>query len=241
MQVKSFAYSTASGGVGVTERLVLGHDKLLDLCSIGDRSIDPGSYSRSDDALGKDDDLITGGHEECYIIVAIFGTYDPSGASAGGTGGGGSRYSLLASFSSAITPLMSGVPVRSAVGSDRYEYFKFTLLQPRTDVMFAVTALSGDPDMYIGLSPLVHPTRFNNTWFQSQLGSDTLVLQADEISKRCIPNPRLGKHCDLYVGVYGWRNSTFTVVAVADEGYQSAATLLEQQPQSGFAPKGTYR
>ena len=89
--------------------------------------------------------------------------------------------------------------------------------------------------------PLTHPSRSNFTWYQSKFGADTLTLQWSEISKRCVPRPTvIGGDCDIYIGVFGWQNTSFTVMANVDEGFRSPITLIDQSPQSGFVGNEEY-
>jgi len=95
--------------------------------------------------------------------------------------------------------------------------------------------------MYISMAPVRHPSRGNNSWFQSKFGADTLTLQYRETSKHCVPNPLIvGKHCDVFIGVFGWLNTSFTILATVDEGFRSPVVLLDQAPQSGFVGGSQY-
>lgn len=93
-------------------------------------------------------------------------------------------------------------------------------------------------DLFIGVAPITHPSRQNFTWFQSKFGADTMTLQYSEVSKHC--NLLRVGHCDIYIGVYGWMNTTFTVLATVDEGFLSPVTLIDQAPQSGFVATSDY-
>ncbi len=42
-------------------------------------------------------------------------------------------------------------------------------------------------------------------------------------------------------GVYGWQNSTFSILAALDEGFLAPMLLLDQAPQSGFVALGAYK
>jgi hypothetical protein len=48
-------------------------------------------------------------------------------------------------------------------------------------VFVAVTPIAGDPDLFIGVAPLTHPSRGNYTWFQSKFGADSVTLQVCDI------------------------------------------------------------
>ena len=91
------------------------------------------------------------------------------------------------------------------------------------------------------MQPLTHPSRDNYTWFQSKFGADSITLQYREISQHCVPRPLVtGGDCDIYIGVFGWMNTSFTIMAAADEGFRSPVTLIDQNPQSGFVGAAAY-
>ena len=49
------------------------------------------------------------------------------------------------------TTLKNGEPTEGEVGSDNYQYFSFALTEKGVDLTFSLTALSGDPDLFIGI------------------------------------------------------------------------------------------
>jgi hypothetical protein len=65
--------------------------------------------------------------------------------------------------------------------------------------------------MYISVAPNRHPNQHNFTWAQAMFGSDTLTIQSRDLATYC---PAGQMHtCDFYIGVYGWRNSSYSIVA----------------------------
>eukprot|EP00598_Pedospumella_elongata_P002386 CAMPEP_0184975878 /NCGR_PEP_ID=MMETSP1098-20130426/6959_1 /TAXON_ID=89044 /ORGANISM="Spumella elongata, Strain CCAP 955/1" /LENGTH=2755 /DNA_ID=CAMNT_0027498653 /DNA_START=79 /DNA_END=8346 /DNA_ORIENTATION=+ len=167
--------------------------------------------------------------DNCYFIVAVVGAMTSS------------SYSIMTSTPDATLQLTAGVPRQSHVDSGKLEYFKFSITQPELDVVISVTPINGDPDMFISMAPVRHPTRDNNTWFQSKFGADSITLQYRDTAKHCVPNPNVaGKHCDVYIGVFGWMNTTFTILANVDEGFRSPVLLLDQSPQTGLVDTAHY-
>lgn len=67
-----------------------------------------------------------------------------------------------------------------------------------------------------------------------------MTLQAADLATYCKPDPASGKNCDLYIAVYSWYNSSYSIEAHMDEGFANAVTLLDGQPQSGYASFGGY-
>lgn len=115
----------------------------------------------------------------------------------------------------------------------------FGVLIIHSSMCFSPLALLAD--LYISLEPVTRPDQRNYTWHQSKFGADTLTLQYSDIAKHCVPDPtRAGGECDFFVGVFGWQNSTFTILAAAKEGFRSPITLLDLAPQSGAVLTGEY-
>ena len=44
----------------------------------------------------------------------------------------------------------------------------------------------------------------------------------------------------MYIGVFGWMNTTFTILANVDEGFRSPVLLLDQSPQTGLVDTAHY-
>lgn len=80
----------------------------------------------------------------------------------------------------------------------------------------------------------------NHTWGTAALGADTLTLQAEMLQEHCIPNAATAG-CVYTIAVYGWMNSSYTILATLDEGWGNPTRLLDGQPQSGYVAQGAYR
>eukprot|EP01038_Epipyxis_sp_PR26KG_P008213 gene8213-11113_t len=167
--------------------------------------------------------------DQCYLILAVCGVYVSSTSSS---------YLLSLSTQDSTVTLLNGIPTRSHVSSGQYQYFKYSYVQPNIDLFVSVTPIYGDPDVYIGLG--FYPTRNNYTWFQALVGADAGTYQAPDIATKCVPNPSIAKMCQFYIGVYGWKNTSFSILASTDEGFKSPITLIDKQPQQGHVEKGRY-
>lgn len=71
--------------------------------------------------------------------------------------------------------------------------------------------------------------------------TDTLTIQSAALKEHCTPNPALGLGCDLGIGVYGWSNTSFSIVATLNRGWASPVDLTPGRPQAGYVSKGLYR
>lgn len=136
--------------------------------------------------------------------------------------------------------LQDGVPMRDLVGPRGYEYFKIKVVDPAQDLSISVTPFSGDPDLFVGTSANPHPSKNNHTWAARGFGADTLTLQASDMGKYCTPKPARGLGCDYFVGVYGWTNTSFSILATTRKAWSNPVLLFKGQPQSGNVEKSDY-
>lgn len=118
--------------------------------------------------------------------------------------------------------------------------FRFSVADPNADLTITVTPFSGDPDIYVDVPPNVHPTKDNFTWASRGFGSDTLSLQAAAMREHCIPDPLVGTPCHYIVGIYGWTNTSFSIMASLNTGWLNPITLFAGQPQEGVVGQSSY-
>ena len=209
----SYSLRNAETGSG---NIAISHKILKELC------VENAEKDRSADRLYS---------EDCYIIVGVIGTYDSELESS---------YRIEISSQDSTTTLSSGVAIRSSLPEQTIDYYKYSVTAPDKDVVVSITPFYGDPDMFMAFAPNVHPNPDNYTWIAANYGADTLNIQSDEIKKHCIPDPDEGKHCDFFIGVYAWRNTSYSIVARMEEGSKHPVILSDGQPQSGSVETGFY-
>lgn len=122
-----------------------------------------------------------------------------------------------------------------------YEYFQVKVVDPSADLLISVTPFSGDPDLYVGQPELPHPSKDNYTWASRGFGGDTITIQAEAMKEYCTPIPALGEGCDYYIGVYGWTNTSFSIMASLSMGWTRPIVLTPGQPQNGQVKKNGYQ
>jgi hypothetical protein len=167
--------------------------------------------------------------DACYYLVGVFGRdYTKN------------EFTIVAKFEDNTITLQDSVAIRDVVGPRMYEYFKIKVVDPDGDLTISVTPFSGDPDLYISPAPEAHPRKENYTWASRGFGGDTLTLQAEDMRKYCTPDSARGVGCDIYIGVYGWTNTSFSIMASLNMGWMNPIVLFSGQPQSGHVHKGTY-
>jgi hypothetical protein len=200
------------------------------------------SYKLSSSALGSD--ILIVNHRwltsacsknhptgQCYVIVGIYGSYNSNTATS---------FTLVSSLEESTLQLANGVPIRGQVGTTNYEYYKYSLSEPNVDITFSLTPFNGDADLFVAMAPVYHPRSTNFTWMAAAYGEDTLTVQSQEFSSSCMPNPATGKHCDFFLGVYGFVNASYSLMVSMDTGFQNPITLIDGQPQAGSIQPGRY-
>jgi hypothetical protein len=108
--------------------------------------------------------------------------------------------------------LQAGRSVVSTVAKHDFRYFSLLNPNPFARLTFSVSVTSGDADLYITthlLNSTVHfPTLQDYTWRSVKIGSDSLTIDyLKDAAHYCYD-------CDYVVGVYGYKNTTFTLTAL---------------------------
>lgn len=113
--------------------------------------------------------------------------------------------SLVSPILAAVS-LQDGVPQRSAVNQGKYSQFLFTLPStPAAILTVVVTPFGdGDPDLYVSTSA-EYPTQQSYTAKAQDFGEDSITLYDVAAT-------------DVKIAVYGWRNTSFTIVATVEHG-----------------------
>lgn len=100
-----------------------------------------------------------------------------------------------------------------------YNYYMFPLQYKYEDFTIALTAFSGDPDLYIFLSPdNPQPTRNSYDFRSRGIGSDVITIPwGGGIQSKCPALPDVYNHgdpthCMVYLGVYGQSPSHYSIV-----------------------------
>eukprot|EP01138_Halocafeteria_seosinensis_P006841 gb/GECG01006995.1/.p1 GENE.gb/GECG01006995.1/~~gb/GECG01006995.1/.p1 ORF type:complete len:1988 (+),score=202.50 gb/GECG01006995.1/:1-5964(+) len=136
--------------------------------------------------------------------------------------------------------LAEGVSVEGSVpggtDKDNFEYFYFQNTEHDATLLFSLTALSGDPDLFIstgnGNSSML-PTFWSAEWKSLSLGSDVIEIQTKFDKDSC--RNKGGEDCSYWVGVAsGTAPASFSIV-VSTEADSSVTLLTDGQPVTDFA------
>eukprot|EP01041_Mallomonas_annulata_P003044 gene3044-5962_t len=197
---------------GTSNFIHISHSKISEICS------DSSSNAN------------TNANSKCYLIVGVLGVSY-----------GNSNYRILLSYEDSTIILSSGVSIRNQIGQGQYQYYKYSQTLRKRDVVLSVTPFSGDPDVFISMKPITHPTRSNFTWISASFGTETITLQGHDIEHHCAKKKVCNAmRCDLYIGVYGARNSSYSIVASMDEGFVAPIILIDNQIQNGKVDTDKY-
>ena len=134
--------------------------------------------------------------------------------------------------------LRDGLPVANVhVQSNKTVWFYYQVPNGNTaDVRIVVTALSGDPDIVASFTNPQPYCYFQNNvetctahdYLENDFGDETLV-----IPKSALPTTA---NASLYIGIFGFFESYFSIVATQQNGSIPDHTLLfDGQPQAGSA------
>ncbi|OMJ88503.1 hypothetical protein SteCoe_9537 [Stentor coeruleus] len=114
--------------------------------------------------------------------------------------------------------LNEDVPITGVVMQNEYNYYTFPIHYKHEDVTISITALTGDPDMYISVDPLnPNPTYLEYDFISTTFGSEYITLVWEQgLKDKCPDMPddyNFGDktECNVYIGVHGFETSTYII------------------------------
>jgi len=116
-----------------------------------------------------------------------------------------SSYSLTASQEKQYIDLDAGVPAFYNIRGGLYRDFRFRV-DPKNDVVISMHSYSGDADLYVGTTTNV--SRQNYIWTSAAGSSDVLTISKNDPGRQ---SPEFSGQ--LYIAVYGFRDSSFNITA----------------------------
>jgi len=133
-----------------------------------------------------------------------------------------------------VITLLNGEGVSGEFSSNaQWNYYEFDIVSNTMGFSVPLTALTGDPDLYISRSSL--PSLTNYDFLSNRFGSDFIHISPAEFkgTKK------------FYIGVYGYTTATFTIMAITDSNNNVVAGKLFPHkiplspPSSSDPPKPT--
>jgi hypothetical protein len=146
----------------------------------------------------------------CRIFVAVFGS----------TAG---QYRLSASVKG-LTVLQTGQSVGGHVEEHRYRYYSFINTDPIADITISVTAIQGDPDIYINAVSAGqldrYPTVDDFMWRSIHAGDDLVEIK--------YLDRYFCSDCEYIIAINGFHNATFNLMATTTSA--SVVSLVSNHP-----------
>jgi hypothetical protein len=146
------------------------------------------------------------------------------------------HFRIVFSVAQSLVSLSDGVSVPNVhVAANKTVNFMYSAVSNTNDITVTITTLTGDPDLvgsfiYAYPSCIFTPSGYevcsNFTYLQNQAGDETLVVPASSIPTS-LP-------ARLYLGVFGFTDSTFSIVVTQNNGsVADRVYLLDGMPQAG--------
>ncbi|KAL1503384.1 hypothetical protein AB1Y20_011435 [Prymnesium parvum] len=139
---------------------------------------------------------------------------------------------LLGSYGT-INTLQEGLPARGVVPAGTYLFYQIPIERLNVSISAYLTPLSGDADLYASF--VQHrPTKGNSNFSSTSSGTTNDQLRISPSDPHfCHSQP-----CRLFISVYGYRNSSFSLVVSQRE--VSRVRLIDGQPQVGSLESHTW-
>jgi len=151
----------------------------------------------------------------CTFHIGVFGFAD-------------CNFTITASSNIASTHLVEGIPLTTASPTGEFEYFFFRNYVPNREIDVIVTALSGDPDVYVS-TIYQDPGPGRSEYSSTAWGSDLIVLDPANST------------APYYIGVKSFINATFTILIQGTSSNSRLVQLNDGQPIKGVVKAGHFR
>lgn len=123
-----------------------------------------------------------------------------------------------------IRALKEGVPAHGVVGLHDYNFYRFDVVQLDALLEVSLTTFSGDADMYASFfapRPTIDSYNFSSSLSSGRMDS-LRISPNDPLFCRSTP-------CQFFVSVYGFRNSSYSLLA--SQSISPRVVLVDGQPQ----------
>lgn len=143
------------------------------------------------------------------------------------------HYTITAVVGDQVVTLQPGRPQYDSVQPQKYRYYVFYPADITLPVVVSVTALAGDPDLYVSRNY----QRPNSTagfyeWEENSFGDDNLVISPNADTKACQVTD--AATCVYYIGIknFNWYGSSSYTITVSQAG--RFIELLNGVPQQSY-------
>ena len=155
-------------------------------------------------------------------------------------------YVVTYSSGDGFISLQEGVPFPDEVSEKAYRYYAFPIHYDHEDITITVSALAGDPDVYVSLKASnPKPSREQYDKRSTSFGGEVLSLQWEQgLQDLCPALPETYHfgdplHCLMHIAVYGYKAAVYTITITARKDIPTLMTT--ESPSLGHLDKGLYR
>jgi hypothetical protein len=150
----------------------------------------------------------------CFVKIGVYGFKE-------------GHFSITAT-SKGVQQLQSGVAMGGHLEQGRYRYYAIRNTNPMAQITVTLTPITGDPDLYMNVygeaeddKAYEFPRNYHYTWRSIHAGNDQVSINyADD--HFCVD-------CTYVVGIYSFRNSSFTLMMTDTDN--AIVTLTRNRPQ----------
>ena len=162
----------------------------------------------------------------CTYSLLVYGA-GPYGSSA-------VEYTLTLIFEYTLITLRGGHPTGGRVGRGDYVYYRLPVDSSNSSVSLQLTTFSGDADLYASFLE-ERPTVGAHDYSSVTGGASEDEVELHRYDRGYCPT----QPCYLYVGVYGYRNASYSLVGTAEA--EPVVRLTDGQPQRGSLSSHEWR
>ena len=163
----------------------------------------------------------------CYYLIGIYSNYISDV---------NTNYQLFYTLKDSIININTGIPMSGIVHSKTYQYYSYIMTSNTADLIIILTSLTGDCDLFLSTTNK-HPVISNFTWISMRYGNDILTIPHTELLTHCHNNTI----CNIFIGVYGYQNSSYSLIINTDLSYKNRIQLINGLSQNDFVGYSLYK
>lgn len=158
----------------------------------------------------------------CYNCNLLIGVYSSNTNCS---------YSIEVSSENKTQILHEGVPHRDEVEKAGWRHYLYTSIEFTAEIVISLTSYSGDADLYVAKDTGVSDTQFKWRATSTDMVETVVIPSAD----------REGGQGNYFIGVYGVKGSTFSIVAFNRHNYVTLTSGAVQHHQLQYSSSSFVR
>jgi hypothetical protein len=151
------------------------------------------------------------------------------------------QFSITGAVWGSVITLQPNVPFQAYTALNQYSYYRVALTTPYSDVSITVTAMFGNPDLFVSYhSTNPYPNQTNaDKKAQGNGRIDAIYLPWDLFNNSCPISSGL-VDCDIWISVYGFTNTSYTITPLIVDVQNATSMLVDGIPSSAQLPYHAY-